>query len=157
MASKLLRGALAGAIAFVLANIVSNILFFQLGRDLLFDPQHQSAKVIAVLFEMEPLPLMFTNGLLYMAMAAGIGAVHGLVFAWIEPVLPRDGAVRRGIAFAVILWALMALYFEFHTPFNMLGEPVPLVLLELFFWVIVLLVHGIVLSLIYGASRAQSA
>jgi hypothetical protein len=102
-----------------------------------------------VLFEMEPLPLMFTNGPLYMAIAAGIGAVHGLVFLWIEPALPR-GIVRRGASFAVILWALMALYFEFHTPFNMFGEPPVLVAVELAFWIVVTLVQGLVLSAIYG-------
>ena len=64
MLSKLVRGGIAGAIAFVVANIVSNLLFFQLGKSVLFDPDVQSEKVMAVLFEMEPLPLMFTNGLL---------------------------------------------------------------------------------------------
>ncbi|MGK7651940.1 hypothetical protein ACSQ76_05820 [Roseovarius sp. B08] len=90
--------------------------FLQLGRPILFENDLQSVKVIAVLFEMEPLPLMFTNGLLYLAIAAGIGGIHGLIFHWVEPVLP-PGVVKRGSAFGVILWALMALYFEFH-PFQ---------------------------------------
>lgn len=147
---------LAGAVAIVAANIVSNILFFQLGRPILFETERQSAKVIAVLFEMEPLPLMFTNGPLYMAIAAVIGAIHGLIFLWIEPALPR-GIVGRGLGFAVILWALMALYFEFHTPFNMLGEPPALVAMELGFWVAVVLVQGLVLSAIYGRGRHELA
>jgi hypothetical protein len=84
-----LRAAVGGAVAIVLANIVSNILFFQLGKPILFENDLQSDKVIAVLFEMEPLPLMFTNGPLYMSIAAVIGLVHGLVFHWIEPALPR--------------------------------------------------------------------
>jgi len=155
MLSKLVRGGIAGGMAFVVANIVSNILFFQLGKSVLFDPELQSAKVMAVLFEMEPLPVMFTNGPLYMAIAAGIGVVHGLVFTYIEPCLPR-GTIKRGAAFGVILWALMALYFEFHTPFNMFHEPVPLVFLELFFWIIVLLVEGALISLAYGKSRSAS-
>lgn len=153
---KWTRGVVGGLIAFLIASVVSNILFFQLGREILFDTELQSQKVIAVLFEMEPLPLMFTNGPLYLAIAAGIGAVHGLVFAYIEPSLPRQSKLGRGAAFAAILWALMALYFEFHTPFNMFGEPLALVALELFFWSIVLLTEGIVLSLIYGESRAVS-
>lgn len=152
MSSKLLRGALGGAVAFGLANIVSNILFFQLGESILFQNEIQSDKIKDVLFEMEPLPLMFTNGPLYMAIAVVIGVVHGLVFMWIEPSLPRSGLLR-GAAFGVVLWALMALYFEFHAPFNMFGEPLVLVGVELVFWMIVLLVEGIVLSLIYGPSR----
>lgn len=157
MSPRYLRSGVSGAVAFVLANIVSNVLFFQLSRDLLFNPQWQSAKVIDVLFEMEPLPLMFTNGIAYMAIAAAIGVVHGLVFAWIQPALPQRSRLARGAAFAVVLWALMALYFEFHTPFNMFREPAPLVLMELGLWAIVLLVEGIILSFLYGQSTASGA
>jgi hypothetical protein len=152
--NKWVRGILGGAIAFLVANMVSNVLFFQLFSGVLFDPAFQSEKVIAVLFEMEPLPLMFSNGLLYLAIAAGIGIIHGLVFVYIEPVLPRGNVVRRGVAFAAILWGLMALYFEFHVPFNMFGEPILLVVLELLLWMIVLLAEGILLSLIFGKRRS---
>jgi hypothetical protein len=153
---KWIRGGIAGAVAFLIANIVSNILFFQLGRGILFENPLQSEKVIAVLFELEPLPLMFTNGLLYLAIAAGIGVVHGLVFTFIEPVLPQH-TIGRGLAFAAILWALMALYFEFHVPFNMFGEPIVLVAVELGFWVVVVATEGILLSLMYGSGRTATA
>jgi hypothetical protein len=151
--AKLGRGGFAGAMAFTVANIVSNILFFQIGQSILSDSTVQSEKLIAVFFEIEPLPLMFTNAPLYMAIAAIIGIVHGLVFTYIEPILPRH-RIKRGVAFAAILWALMALYFEFQTPFNMFHEPISLVLLELFFWAIVLLVEGVLLSSIYGRGRS---
>lgn len=154
--TKSARAFIGGAIAFTVANVVSNILFFQIGRDILFENERQSGKMIAVLFEMEPLPLMFTNGPLYMGIAALIGAVHGLIFMWIEPALAR-GAIARGLGFAVILWALMALYFEFHTPFNMFREPPDLVAVELVFWAVVLAVEGVILSLIYGQGRAAPA
>jgi len=140
----------------VAASGVSNILFFQIGRPILFENEAQSAKLIAVLCEMEPLPLMFTNGPLYIAIAAAIGAVHGLVFLWIEPTLPR-GIAARGAAFALILWALTALYFEFHAPFNMFGEPPVLVAVELGFWIVVTLVQGLVLSAVYGKGRHELA
>jgi hypothetical protein len=154
--AKILRASIGGAVAIIIANLVSNVLFFQVGRPILFENELQSAKVIAVLFEMEPLPLMFTNGALYMAIAAGIGVIHGLIFLWIEPALPR-GIVRRGASFAVILWALMALYFEFHVPFNMFGEPPVLVAVELGFWIVVTLVQGLLLSAIYGSGRHELA
>ncbi len=154
--NKWIRGLLGGAVAFVVANVVSNVLFFRLFSGVLFDPAHQSEKVIAVLFEMEPLPIMFSNGLLYLAIAAGIGMVHGLVFVYIEPVLPHRNVVSRGVAFAAILWGLMALYFEFHVPFNMFGEPVLIVVLELLLWVIVLLTEGILLSLLFGKQRSTA-
>lgn len=151
--AKLPRAFCAGFLAFVLASLVSNLLFFQLGDGLLFESDAQSAKVIAVLFEMEPLPLMFTNGPLYLAIAGVVGGLHGLVFAWIEPALPQ-GRLRRGLAFGAVLWVLMAVFFEFHAPFNMFGEPVALVAIELGFWVVVLAAEGMILSLLYGAGRA---
>ena len=154
MLMKLMRAFGSGIVAFLVANIASNILFFQVGHGILFENETQSAKVMAVLFEMEPLPLMFTNGLLYMAIAGVIGGLHGLVFAWIEPALPGD-PLRRGLAYAAMLWALMAVYFEFHAPFNMFGEPPTLVAVELAFWVIVLVIEGVILSMLYGASRVQ--
>lgn len=154
--TKILRALGAGAVAITLANIVSNILFFQLGHGILFENDLQSPKVVAVLFEMDPLPLMFTNGLAYLGIAAVIGALHGLVFCWIEPALPRD-RLRRGASFAVILWVLMAVYFEFHTPFNMFGEPAALVAVELVFWAMVTLVEGLALSYLYGESRHELA
>ena len=153
---KILLAPIAGLVAFTLASIVSNLLFFQLGAPILFDPEIQSAKIIDVLFEMEPRPLMFENGPLYMAYGLGVGAVHGLVFMMIEPALGQT-RLQRGLRFAVVLWALMALYFEFHTPFNMFREPLMLVGLELVFWIFVVLVEGLVLSFIYGRSRHDLA
>jgi len=133
----------------LVANVVSNVLFFQLGAPLLFDNPAQSEKLLAVLFELELRPLMFTNGLLYMAIVVVIGFLHGVVFALVEPSLPR-GRTLKGLAFGGILWALMALYFEFHAPFNMFGEPVKLVALELLFWVAVVGVEGLILAWGYG-------
>lgn len=147
---------IAGLIAFTVANLVSNLMFFQLGAPLLFDPEVQSAKLMAVLFEMSPRPLMFENGLLYLAIGMPVGAVHGLVFMRVEPVLGRT-RTERGLWFALIVWALMALYFEFHTPFNMFREPIALVGLELLFWVPVALAEGLTLSFIYGRSRNELA
>lgn len=152
---KLIRALASGSVAFVIANIVSNALFFEIARSVLFDPELQSSKLIAVLFEIEPLPLMFTDAPLYLAVAAALGAVHGLVFMWIEPILPKE-IVPRGLTFGVVLWALMALYFEFHAPFNMFGEPLRLVALELGLWAIVLVVEGLALSALYGRGRRVS-
>lgn len=154
--SKWFRGAFAGAVAILIANIVSGILFFQIGRGLILNPEIQSEKVIAVLTQIEPLPLMFTNGLLYLLVGLFIGVLDGIVFTFIQESLPEQ-VLQRGIAFGLILWVLRALYFEFHVPFNMFGEPVWLVGVELFFWIIVVLTEGMILALIYGKGVAPSA
>ncbi len=147
--NRWVRGALAGSVALLVANLLSNVLFFQLGRGLILNPNLQSDKLIAVMTRLEPLPLMFTNGLLYLFIGLFVGAAHGIVFAFLAPCLPAT-TLKRGVVFGLILWALMALYFEFHVPFNMFGEPVLLVALELCLWIIVLLVEGILISVLYG-------
>jgi hypothetical protein len=155
MDRKWIRGILVGAGAFVAANVVSNIVFFQLGAPLLFNPSTQSEKLLSVFFEMEPLPLMFTNGPLYLAIAAIIGLLHGAVFVVVEPALPA-GRIKKGLAFGGMVWGLMALYFEFHVPFNMFGEPIALVALELLFWVPVVAVEGLVLAWGYGKRKSSA-
>jgi len=154
MIIKLLRGALGGAAGFVIAMLLANAIFFQLGQPVLFENSLQSDKLLAALFEDEPLPLMFEDGLAFLAFGAVVGVVHGLVFFWIEPGLPRT-RFWRGASFAVILWALMALFFEFHAPFNILREPLELALVKLAFWAPVLLVEGLVISFVYGPSQAD--
>lgn len=149
MHNTYLAGGVAGGLAFAAAMIVSNVLFFQLGSTVLFDPSLQSTKVISVLFEQEPLPLMFTNGPLYMLLGTLIGVVHGLVFVYLLPAFPQS-VFKRGLAYSGILWLLMVLYFEFHTPFNMFGEPIQLVALELVLWVPVVLIEGVLLSTVYA-------
>lgn len=114
---KPLRAAAAGLVAMLVSTLVSNLLFFRLGAPVLFDADRQSDKLLAVFFEMPPEPLMFSNGPLYLAVAAGIGLLHGLVFWLVEPALGAT-RLRRGLGFAVVLWVLMALYFEFHAPLN---------------------------------------
>jgi hypothetical protein len=59
--AKLGRGGFAGAMAFTVANIVSDVLFFQIGQSILFDSTVQTEKLIAVFFEIEPLPLKLDN------------------------------------------------------------------------------------------------
>jgi len=132
----------------LVANLVSQALFFRVGREILFDSDMQSDKVIAVITQIEPLPMMVTDPGLYMLISLFIGALHGGIFAYVRDSLPEN-TVKGGLAYGGILWALMALYFEFHVPFNMFGEPLPLVGLELFFWVFVVSTEGLLISTVY--------
>jgi hypothetical protein len=139
---------IAGGIGIFVANLVSQILFFQIGGELLFQSDQQSDKLITVMTQMEPLPVMETDPAVYMTISVFIGALHGGVFAYIRDSLPEH-TIKSGLAYGGILWVLMALYFEFHAPFNMFGEPLPLLGLELCFWVIVVSVEGVLISTLY--------
>ena len=139
---------IAGGIGIFVATLVSQVLFFQLGQEILFQSDQQSDKLIAVITQMEPLPVMKTDPGVYLTISVFIGALHGGVFAYIRDSLPEH-TIKSGLAFGGILWVLMALYFEFHAPFNMFGEPLPLLGLELCFWVIVVSVEGVLISILY--------
>ena len=147
-----IRAAVAGAVG-ILAGLLVALPLFLLVEPVLFDPTIQSAKLIAVMQTLQPLPLSTTNPALFFAGLAVVGAVHGVVFALIVKGLPEP-RLRRGFAYGVVLWALVSVFFEFFTPFNLFGEPLALVFLQLAIWFIVFQVEGIVISLVYG--RATS-
>jgi hypothetical protein len=146
--SRWVKAGVAGSIGIFVANLLSQVLFFRVGSEILFQSDMQSEKLIAVMTEMEPLPLMETDPGLYLFISLFIGALHGGVFAYIRGSLP-ESSIKSGLAYGGILWILMALYFEFHAPFNMFGEPLALVGLELFFWVFVVGVEGVLISTIF--------
>jgi len=150
--NKWVTAGIAGGIGITLSNLVSQVLFFQLGNEILFQSDLQSDKLIAVMTQLEPLPVMDTDPGLYLFISVFIGALHGMIFAYIRDSLPKN-TIKSGLAYGGILWVLMALYFEFHVPFNMFGEPLALVGLELFFWVIVVSVEGVIISTLYDRFR----
>ncbi len=143
------RGFVGGAVGGVVGFLLGFVLFFVLATGILLNPDIQSAKLIDVWQELEPIPLAITNPALFTIGIALIGGVHGLVFAGIVRGLPKD-VLKRGLVFGAILWAVAALFFEYFTPFNMFGEPLPLVAFQLVLWVPVYLVEGTLISVIYG-------
>ncbi len=143
------RGFAGGAVGGLAGFLLGFVLFFVLARGILLNPDIQSAKLIAVWQEMEPIPLAIVNPALFSAGIALIGGVHGLVFAGIVRGLPKD-VLKRGLAYGAILWAVAALFFEYFTPFNLFGEPLALVAFQLALWVPVYLVEGALISAIYG-------
>jgi hypothetical protein len=60
---------------------------------------------------------------------------------------------RRGLRFGFVGWLLMAPWFEFYLPWNVLREPAPLVALELACWAAVLLGVGLAISGVEAALR----
>lgn len=112
-----------------------------LSQRLIYSPDFgQSAKVLAVWQSIEPIPavgpawgdlLTFSGpkvlilGLLYLW---AVGLVF--IFRTVARSLPGRGW-RRGLLFAVILWAIAFPLLEFFFPLNVLGEPLPLVAYEL--------------------------
>lgn len=111
---------------------------------ILASPAHQSAKFLSAFAE-APLPRMADSAATLPVGLFLIGLIHSTVYAWLAPRLP-GGALRRGLAFGAIAWALMVPWFEFYLPYNVMLEPFPLVLLEALCWLGVMLMVGLAVA-----------
>ena len=150
---------LAGIAAGLAMNLAMLLTFrwigFGINADgILLDPALQSEKLIAVWTEIEPLPLVVDRPLPIILGIVIFGVVHAYLYRWISPAWPT-GVARRGLSFALIVFMMTFLFWEFFTPFNMFGEPLGLIALELSFWVVIALADGLVISAVMerGSSK----
>lgn len=147
----------AGICGGVALNIVM-LLTFRLigfgwhGGGILLDPNVQSRKLIAVWTEVEPIPLVVNNpapiiiGLILFAVG------HAFVYRWISPGWPTSVAARA-LHFATLIFFMCFLFWEFFTPFNLLGEPLHLIFLELVFWAAIALAEAFTIVAIIEFSQ----
>jgi hypothetical protein len=54
---------------------------------------------------------------------------------------------------SILIFFLVFSFWEFFTPFNQFGEPLPLIGLELLFWAVIALSDGLVISCIIEKRR----
>ena len=134
---RTLAAGLAGGLAFILGTFVTFRLFggSQRGAEgLLFDPDTQSPKVIAVWKEMEPLPRIMESPQIILAgmLLFGIGYAflyRSIARAWAE------GLNNRAWRLALIVW-IGTVFAEFMGPFNVLHQPLKLSVLAWAFWAV---------------------
>ena len=147
------RAALAGAAGGV-AWLVGIGLFFWPVQGILTDPSHQSAKFLAAFGEpplprIADLPWLLPVGLVIVGTASGLAyhlqAGSGTGSVW-----------RRGRRFGLLAWLVAIPWFEFYLPFNVMREPVPLVMLELLCWFLVLQLVGTTIALVYHGRRTEA-
>ena len=129
-----------------IAWIAGMIFFFGPAQHILADPRLQSAKFIAVMGEIEPLPRMAGSLWIIVVGLLMIGVIYGIVFSFIGPLFSGN-SLLKGIKFGLISWALMVPWFEFYLPWNVMHEPALLVLLEIMCWAVVMLLVGMSISL----------
>lgn len=143
---RILAAGLAGGLAWFIGLTV----FFGPAQAILSDPTLQSAKFLSVFTEIEPLPRVVTQPSLLFVGLAVIGVIHAAVFAALRNGLPGRGW-RKGASFGLAAWALMVPWFEFYLPWNVMHEPLALVLLEAVLWAAVLQLVGLAIAVVYGA------
>jgi len=123
-------------------------MFVQSGAQLILaDPKYQSSKFLKVFAEYEPLPRMANDGSIVWKgfFVCGLLAAVGFLMA---NLLLKGIWLKRGLAFGLLHWLLMTPWFEFYLPYNVMNEPMPLVLLESGLWLITVLLLGVYMSFI---------
>ncbi|MDF1602469.1 hypothetical protein [Nocardioides sp. YIM 152315] len=142
---------LAGGLAFVLGTFMTFRLLggAQEGRQgLLFDPETQSAKVIAVWKEIEPLPRITETPLLILGGLLLLGIAYAVLYRALSPGWPA-GTHRRAVRMALVIW-LGGVFAELMGPFNVLHSPLALSALSVLFWAVCAVLEGYAIVLVSG-------
>lgn len=144
---------LAGFVGGVALNLAMLLTFRLLGfgwdgGGILVDPSIQSHKLIAVWTQMEPIPLVVSNPAPIIVGFILFSIGHAFVYRWLAPAWPM-GIKSRAWRLAVLVFFLSFLFFEFFTPFNMFGEPIPLIGLELMFWATIALTEALAIVTVF--------
>ncbi|MFI5956169.1 hypothetical protein [Cryptosporangium sp. NPDC051539] len=154
--ARTLAAGCAGGLAFVLATFLT---FGLLGgsrrghQGLLFDPDTQSPKVIAVWKALDPLPRIIETPVLVLAGLIVFGVCYALLYRSVAPAWPR-GLHQRSWRLALAVW-LGAAFSEFMGPFNVLHEPPSLAVLSLGFWAVAALAEAYLLVFVADRGRAS--
>ena len=145
--SRTILAGVGGGMAMNLAMLLTfGLIGFGVnGEGFLLNPSIQSQKLIDVWTKMEPLPLAVTCPAPIVMGLILFGIVHAYLYRWISSAWPA-GTVRRGLSFALIVFLMTFLFWEFFTPFNQFGEPPGLIALQLCFWAVVALADGFAIS-----------
>lgn len=145
-----MRVVLAGLAGGLTMNLVM-LLTFRLigfgwnGGGILLTSPMQSQKLIAVWTQLEPLPLIVTNPapIILGLLIFGIG--HAFIYKSVASAWPV-GVVPRALRMAGLVFFMTFLFWEFFTPFNQFGEPLPLIGLELTFWALIALAEAFAIA-----------
>ena len=143
------------AIIIPVGAILNMFLLFGLfmnpySQEIIFSEEFgQSPKLVGVWKTLEPVPSLES-----LAPALVITpAIYSFVFAVLYDSIPGKTRITKGFSFGVILWALIAIFFELFTPNGLFGEPAHLLAYELFLWFVGLVSVSIVISLVYGNKK----
>lgn len=153
---RIILAGIAGGIAM---NIMMLLTFRVLGfgwngKGILITSPEQSQKLIAVWTKIEPLPLVVNTPFPIIIGIMLFGIFHAYLFHWISASLPK-GVFKAGIRFGMLVFIMTFLFWEFFTPFNMFGEPLHLIALELLFWACIAVADGLAISTVIGTRSAE--
>jgi hypothetical protein len=152
---RTLAAGLAGGAAFVLGTFLT---FAQLAgsrrgeEGLLFDPDTQHEKVIAVWKQLEPLPRVIETPVVILVGMVAFGIAYAFVYRSVASAWPA-GIHRRAWRLALVIW-LATVFSEFIGPFNVLHQPLPLSVVAWGFWAVSAVAEAY--TLVYVLDRGRS-
>jgi hypothetical protein len=155
---RTLLAGLAGGVAFVLGTLVT---FAQLAgsrrgeQGLLFDPDTQSPKVIAVWKQLEPLPRVIETPAVIIGGMIAFGIAYALLYRSVASAWPV-GIHARAWRLALVIW-LAGVFSEFMGPFNVLHQPLPLSVVAWGFWAVSAVAEAYTLVWVLDRGRSQPA
>lgn len=134
---RTLVAGIGGGLAFLLGT---SLTFALLGGSrqgetgVLFDPDTQHAKVIAVWKEIEPLPRVVDTPIVILGGMVAFGIAHAFLYRWLAPSWPPNiGA--RALRLGAIVW-LGTVFSEFIGPFNTMHQPLYISVIAWGFWAV---------------------
>ncbi len=147
------------AIAIPITAIVNMFVLYALfmnpfSQNVIFsDSLGQSPKLVAVWTTLEPVPQMTS---LFPALLI-TPAIFSFFFAVLYDSIPGHGKIKKGFAYGIILWGMIAVFFELFAPLGLFGEPLHLLAYELSLWFVGLITVSLVLSGIYTRKQITNA
>jgi hypothetical protein len=116
-------------------------------QSILADPHYQSGKMLKVFFDISPPPRVSQNSWLLIEGFFVTGLFMAIALIFINERLSGHW-LRKGLQLGGIAWMLVIPWFEFYLPYNVMHEPILLVLLEGVLWLGVMLTVGICVSFV---------
>jgi hypothetical protein len=153
----MLRSIVAGLAGGMTMNVVMLLTFRLLGfgwngGGILLSSPIQSPKLIAVWTQIEPLPLVVANPAPIIIGVVLFGIGHAFIYRSVSVAWP-SGILPRAMRFAGLVFFMTFLFWEFFTPFNQFGEPLPLVALEIVFWAAIAVAEAFVIAAVIEHKR----
>jgi hypothetical protein len=150
--ASIIRTLFAGLSGGAMLNIVMVLTFRLLGfgwdgGGILISHSTQSPKLIAIWTELEPIPLVVSKPAPIVIGLILFGIGHAFLYRWLAPAWPQ-GTIARTLRLSMLVFFLSFLFWEFFTPFNLFGEPLPLIGLELVFWATIAFAEAFVIALV---------
>ena len=103
--------------------------------------------------EYEPLPRMASDNSIVWKGFFVCGIFAATAFLIVNSKF-NGGWLKRGVVFGFVYWAIMIPWFEFYLPYNVMNEPLGLVLFEASLWLITILLTACYMSFVLNFRSA---